>query len=75
MTAHKILIATAAAFFLFYAGWELRRFFAAGEPWALPRGLAALAVAVGLGVYFGYLRRKRTVAGVAEGFMKHRGSP
>ena len=75
MTAHKILIATAAAFFLFYAGWELRRFLGAGDAWALPRGLAALAVAAALGVYFAYLVRKRTIAGVAEGLTKQRRSP
>ncbi len=75
MTAHKILISTAAAFFLFYAGWELLRYLRGGDVWALPRALAALAVAVGLGVYFGYLRRKRTIAGVAEGLTKQRRSP
>jgi hypothetical protein len=74
MTAHKILIGTATIFFLFYAGWEVRRFFGAGDVWALLRALAALAVAVALGVYFAYLARKRTVAGLADGLTKHRRS-
>jgi len=74
ITAHKILISTAAVFFLFYAGWELRRLFRAGAFWALPRALVALAVAIALGVYFGYLVRKRTIAGLAEGLTKNRKS-
>lgn len=74
ITAHKILISTAAVFFLFYAGWEIRRFFGAGDFWALPRGLAALAGAVVLGVYFCYLARTRSIAGLAEGLTKNRKS-
>ncbi len=72
MTAHKTLIGTAAAFFLFYGGWELRGFFRSGEVWALPRGLAALAVGIGLGLYFRYLARKRTVADLAAGLSGQR---
>lgn len=56
---------------MFYAGWELPRFFGAGDLWALPRGLAALVVAVTLGVYFLYVGRKRTLASLAEGLTKH----
>ncbi len=72
MTAHKILMATAAAFFLFYAGWELVRSLRTGDLWGLPRGLVALAVAIGLGLYFRYLARKRTVADLADGLTKRR---
>ena len=70
MTAHKILISTATAFFLFYAAWEVARYFHRGELWALPRGLAALAVAVALGAYFAYVLKKKTIAGIAEGFTR-----
>ncbi len=72
MTAHKILMATAAAFFLFYAGWELVRSLRTGDLWGLPRGLVALAVAIGLALYFRYLARKRTVADLADGLTKRR---
>ncbi len=75
MTAHKILISTAAIFFVFYAGWELLRYFKTGEFWALPRSLVALLVAVVLGVYFAYLRRKGTIAAVADGLTQRRESP
>jgi hypothetical protein len=75
MTAHKILISTAAVFFVFYGGWELMRYFKTGEFWAFPRGLAALLVAAVLGVYFAYLRRKGTIAAVADGLKIPRRSP
>lgn len=74
MTAHKILISTAAVFFLFYGGWEFRGYLRAGDFWALPRGLAALVIAACLGAYLRYLVKRRTLAGVAEGIGKRRGS-
>ncbi len=72
MTAHKILIATAAAFFLFYAGWEMVRSLRTGDMWGMPRGLVALAVGIGLGLYFRYLARKRSVADLAAGLSRQR---
>ena len=74
MTAHKILISTAAVFFLFYSGWEMVGYLKTWEFWALPRGLVALLVALALGAYFTYLRRKRTPAALAEGLTKPRKS-
>jgi len=75
MTAHKILIATATAFFVFYAGWEALRYAKGADVWALPRALVALAVAVALGAYLVYLFRCRTLAGLAEGLTKPRKTP
>lgn len=57
ITAHKILIASATVFFLFFALWEFRNYSAAGESWSLGRSLLYLLVAVGFGVYFKNLRR------------------
>jgi len=57
MTAHKILIASAAVFFCFFAAWELRNYFASGEFWATVRAALYLAIALGLGVYFKNLDR------------------
>ncbi|HVO93138.1 MAG TPA: hypothetical protein VMT22_09875 [Terriglobales bacterium] len=57
ITAHKILIASATVFFLFFALWELRNYSTTGESWALGRSLLYLLVAVGFGVYFKNLRR------------------
>ncbi len=71
MTAHKILISTAAVFFVFYGGWELLRYARTSDVWALLRGFVALLVAVALGVYFAYLRRKGTIAAVADGLTRY----
>jgi hypothetical protein len=57
ITAHKILIASATVFFLFFALWELRNYSASGETWAMGRSLLYLLVAVGFGIYFKNLRR------------------
>ena len=57
MTAHKILIASAAGFFCFFAAWELRNYFASGDGWAMARAGLYLIVAVGFGVYFKNLDR------------------
>ena len=57
ITAHKILIASATVFFVFFAGWELRRFLASAEPWAMARSVLYLLVAAGFGVYFLNLKR------------------
>jgi hypothetical protein len=51
LTAHKILILSAVAFFAFYGSWELRSFTATGAPGAALRALLAFVVAVGFGLY------------------------
>jgi hypothetical protein len=51
LTAHKILILSAVAFFAFYAVWELRSFSALGEAGAAVRAFLSLAATVGFGLY------------------------
>jgi len=51
LTAHKVLIATAIAFFLLYGALELRGYFNGGAIGGLLRGGASLAVAVGWALY------------------------
>jgi len=51
ITAHKILIGSAAVFFVFFALWELRNYSQSGEAWAAARGGLYLLVAVGMGIY------------------------
>ena len=75
MTAHKILIATAAAFFVFYGGWEILHAARGGGTRGLARGLVALAVAAALCFYFAYLLRKRTIANLADSLTKTRRAP
>ena len=57
LTAHKILISTAAVFFFFFGLWELRNYFDTGEPWAALRAALYGFVSVGFGVYFKNLDR------------------
>jgi hypothetical protein len=57
ITAHRILIGAAIAFFLFYAGLQLRRAFGPGGPLALAQSAAAAAVAAALVCYLWSLRR------------------
>ncbi len=57
ITAHKILIASAALFFCFFAAWELRNYFAGGDFWAMARAGLYWIVAVGFAVYFKNLGR------------------
>jgi hypothetical protein len=57
LTAHKILISTAAVFFFFFGLWELRNYFNTGEAWAVFRAVLYLLVAVGFGLYFKNLDR------------------
>jgi hypothetical protein len=52
ITAHRILIGSAVAFFTFYGLWELARFRASGEVGAVVRALLALAAAGGFAAYF-----------------------
>lgn len=56
ITAHKILIASAVAFFLFFAVFELRSYADSGTSGDLASGLFGLAVAVGFALYFRRLR-------------------
>jgi hypothetical protein len=56
MTAHKILIVSATAFFVFFALWELRNY-VDGEAAAVWRSALYLIVAVGFAVYFKNLGR------------------
>lgn len=51
ITAHKILIGSAVAFFAFFALVEMRSFAATGGLANLASGVAGLGVAVGFGVY------------------------
>ena len=57
LTAHKILISTAAVFFFFFGLWELRNYSDGADEWAILRGVLYLLVAVGFGVYFKNLDR------------------
>jgi hypothetical protein len=53
-TAHKILIATAVAFFAFFALWEVGEYRASGDRLAL---VSAIAAAAGAFAFGAYLRR------------------
>ncbi len=57
LTAHRILIGAAIAFFAFYALWEFTGARGTGGgPGGIARGAAALLAAGGLGIYFLTLR-------------------
>ena len=58
ITAHKILIGTSVAFFIYFSGWELTSYLNAGAGWALARSVLYLGVAVGFAVYFRTLKNK-----------------
>ena len=58
MTAHKILIGTSIAFFIFFSGWEMTNYLGANQGWALVRSVLYLCVAVGFAVYFRTLKNK-----------------
>ena len=51
ITAHKILIGSAVAFFLFFAVFELRSYAGSGNSTDLLGGIFGLAVAIGFAVY------------------------
>jgi hypothetical protein len=57
ITAHKILIAGATVFFIFFALWEWRNYAATADGWAAFRGVLYLIVAVGFGIYLKNLKR------------------
>ena len=50
LTAHKILIGSAVALFILYAGWELRNY-VRGDSGALLRSVLSVSAALGLAVY------------------------
>jgi len=57
LTAHKILIASALVFFVFFAWWEFRNYSNNGDGWAAWRSALYLVVALGFGVYLKNLKR------------------
>lgn len=57
ITAHKILIATAAVFFVFFSLWELRQYSNSGETWAAIRAALYFLTGIGFGVYFKNIQR------------------
>jgi hypothetical protein len=63
ITAHRILIAAAIAFFLLYAGLQLRHGLGGDGAAALVQAGVSLAVAIGLVVYYVSLRRRWPVPG------------
>ena len=57
-TAHKVLIASAIAFFIFFGVWELKNYAKTGEIGALGIGLLSVLVAAGFVIYFRSLKYK-----------------
>ena len=57
LTAHKILISTAAVFFFFFGPWELRNYSITTESWAVVCGVLYIGVGVGFAIYFKNLDR------------------
>lgn len=57
ITAHRVLIGAAIAFFLYYAAWQFRLWLAAGAAGALVQAVVAAGVTLGLCVYYRSLRR------------------
>jgi len=57
ITAHRILIGVGIAFFVFYAALQLRRALATGSAASLVQAVVAVAVAVGLLLYYRTLKR------------------
>ena len=61
LTAHRILIATAIAFFAFSSFWEFTGASGTGGgAWGLARGAVSLLAAAGLGAYFLTLGGRRS---------------
>ena len=57
ITAHRILIGAAIAFFLFYAVFQVRRFAATGDSLSIVQAVVSVGVAVGLVLYYRTLAR------------------
>jgi hypothetical protein len=58
ITAHRILIAAAIAFFVLYAALQLRHGLSGSGTPALVQAGVAVVVAIGLVVYYASLRRR-----------------
>jgi hypothetical protein len=58
ITAHRILIGAAIAFFLLYAALQLRHGLAPNGTASLVQAIVSLVIAVGLVVYYRSLRRR-----------------
>jgi len=58
LTAHRILIGAAVAFFIYYGLWEFAGWRATGTGGGIARGAVSLVAAGGLGWYFLTLRQK-----------------
>lgn len=56
IVAHKVLIATAVLFFVFFAGWEAQNYLRTNNGWAVLRAMLYFFVALGFGVYFRKLK-------------------
>jgi cell division protein FtsW (lipid II flippase) len=57
ITAHKILIASATVFFVFFALWELNRYSNSNDAWTMARGILYFLVALGFGIYLKNFKR------------------
>ena len=57
LTAHRILISAAIAFFLFLSLWELNNYLTTKDIWTAGGTLVYLLVAGGFGVYLRSLKR------------------
>ena len=57
ITAHKILIASATVFFVFFALWEANRYSNNKDTWAMVRSVLYFVVALGFGIYLKNLKR------------------
>jgi hypothetical protein len=57
LTAHRILISTAIAFFLFFSLREFNQYLKTENIWAGGRALVYLLISGGFGVYLKLLRR------------------
>ncbi len=57
LTAHKILISSAAVFFFFFALWEVQNYMSTADLWAVFRAGLYLLIAIGFGIYFKNLDR------------------
>jgi hypothetical protein len=59
ITAHRILIGSAIALFLFYGSLELQEYAATGGGTTLLQGCLSFAAAVGFGVYLRTVKRRQ----------------
>lgn len=57
-TAHKILIGSAIAFFIFFGVWQFRVYTRTGEAGALVIGILSAMAVIGFGIYYRSLRQK-----------------